>query len=76
MVSVLAFAAAIGLTAAAAASDALPLGLALLAVGSLPVVFTLLERGGAAVRGVVSLHLGSFLAQTGLITVAIALIPG
>jgi hypothetical protein len=50
--------------------------LVLLALGTIPVVFALLGRGGAAVRGVVPLHLGSFLAQAGLMTTLIALIPG
>ena len=76
MVSILAVGAAIAITVAVAAADALPLGVVLLAIGSLPVVFFLQERGGPAVRGVVPLHVGSFLAQTGLITVVIALIPG
>lgn len=76
MLSVLAFAAAIGLTAVLSADAALATGLALLAIGTIPVAFALLERGGAAVRGVVPLHAGSFLAQTGLITVVIWLIPG
>lgn len=76
MVSIFAFAAAVGLTIALAASAVLPAGLALLAVGSIPVVFVLTERGGAAVRGLVPIHVGSFLAQTGLITVLIAVIPG
>jgi hypothetical protein len=76
MISVLAFAAAVGLTLALAEDSALLVGLACLAAGSIPVAFALLERGGAAVRGVVPLHVGSFLAQTGLITALIALIPG
>jgi hypothetical protein len=76
MISVLAFAAAVGLTLALSEGSALVTGLVLLAIGTIPVAFTLLERGGAAVRGVVPLHAGSFLAQTGLITVLIALIPG
>lgn len=76
MVSILAVGAAIAITVMAAAGDALPLGVVLLALGSLPVVFVLQGRGGPAIRGVVPLHVGSFLAQTGLITVVIALIPG
>jgi hypothetical protein len=76
MISLLAFAAAVAVTLAVSEDTALPLGLILLAIGSIPVAFALLERGGAALRGAVPLHVGSFLAQTGLITALIALIPG
>ena len=76
MISLLAFAAAVGITLAVSEDTALPVGLALLAIGSIPVAFALLERGGAAVRGAVPLQAGSFLAQAGLITALIALIPG
>jgi hypothetical protein len=76
MISLLALAAAIGITLAVTEDTALLTGLALLTVGAVPVLFALLERGGTAVRGMVPLHVGSFLAQTGLITVLVALIPG
>ena len=76
MISLLAFAAAVGLTLLLEDGTALVTGLVALAVGTIPVAFALLERGGAAVRGPVPLHVGSFLAQTGLITALIALIPG
>lgn len=76
MVSILAFAAAVGITLVVSEADALRAGLVLLAIGSIPVAFALLERGGAIVRGTVALHVGSFLAQAGVITALIALIPG
>jgi len=76
MISILAFATAVAITVATAEDSALAIGLVLLVLGAIPVAFALLGRGGEALRGVVPLHVGSFLAQTGLITVLVALIPG
>jgi hypothetical protein len=69
--SLLAFAAAV-LLAILAGDGLIWIGLGLLALGALPALLALRARRG----GALTLHLGSLVAQTGLIATLIALIPG
>ena len=79
MHSLLAVAAAI-LLAVLVRDGLIWVGLALLAVGALPALAALRARPSALGlpprAGAVVLHLGSLVAQTGLIVTLIALIPG
>jgi hypothetical protein len=85
MHSVLAFATAVGLVIAVA-DGVLWVALALFCAGLLPLAFALMrpapDGAGALARlsaprgGALALHIGSYLAQTGLLVALIALIPG